>query len=446
MTLTLIIAVVYGVSIGYKSVLAKQKNLTANASQEVIDTQIVNNVVKRTQIADSSDVNNSDIKILSKIDEFNYNDLPNNIEIHVVSGYEPSAEHIDVTVNRPGKNVVLILSSYEKIKWNIIPENNTSIVLIIQGSYYPSSVCSSINIPLIEESVPDAYKKESKSYIELLKFAETKLKKNKINSFYGAYSLPQSINIDKDIKSDDLSLRYFNKASSELKDHFYLYGLKGKVKCSCAGNHLQNNQKFFKPEYNAFSSEEKYTYSDENSSLEIENLKTSKKTYYPLPKDFPSLGGIKSITYLSDQNIVSMLSNSNSKYYIYRFDLQALKWKDYSEMGSFVMWLDLLSYDEFSKTYWGLETTINAYLTELSLEGRLIRKINLKDVLPGYLQTFNLGSESPPIFSVIPNEENIVLIVFKADEWNKKNIPLYIDKIWLLNKKTLKGYLTYTSK
>lgn len=64
-------------------------------------------------------------------------------EIYYAGAYEPKTKGKDVRVSlKEGeKPVILVLSSYEPIQWNIAPENNDRLLLVVVASYkYPSDI------------------------------------------------------------------------------------------------------------------------------------------------------------------------------------------------------------------------------------------------------------------------------------------------------------------
>ena len=68
--------------------------------------------------------------------------VPKNAEIHVVSGYEPKSTLTQVIVDRPGKQVVLILTAYEKVVWNIKATKSTQILAVLTSGYHKQYVQS----------------------------------------------------------------------------------------------------------------------------------------------------------------------------------------------------------------------------------------------------------------------------------------------------------------
>jgi|GEM_PF-979037 len=81
-----------------------------------------------------------------------FENLPDDYEVYVIYSYdftekvediilgEDETNRTDVWVNRPGKNVVLVLSTYEPAIWDIKTTKNTNIIGVTAKGYYPQMV------------------------------------------------------------------------------------------------------------------------------------------------------------------------------------------------------------------------------------------------------------------------------------------------------------------
>jgi hypothetical protein len=54
-------------------------------------------------------------------------------------GYHPDGR-VNIKVSTKNRPVILVLSSYEPIAWNVVPENGVKIKEIILSGYHPSKV------------------------------------------------------------------------------------------------------------------------------------------------------------------------------------------------------------------------------------------------------------------------------------------------------------------
>lgn len=79
-----------------------------------------------------------------------------NEELHVIGTYGRTGP-AEVTVDRPGKDVTLIVSGYETIVWNIIATPGTNIVRIINMCGYSAPCPISGGFPVINEPYQCGY-------------------------------------------------------------------------------------------------------------------------------------------------------------------------------------------------------------------------------------------------------------------------------------------------
>ncbi len=68
--------------------------------------------------------------------------IPADAEFHYVGIYEARGSNhtmdyqpVNIEVDRPGRKVVLVLSTYETVTWNILPKNGTQIAGVIYSGY-----------------------------------------------------------------------------------------------------------------------------------------------------------------------------------------------------------------------------------------------------------------------------------------------------------------------
>ncbi|MEB3886451.1 hypothetical protein [Lyngbya sp. CCY1209] len=82
-------------------------------------------------------------------------------ELHFVGVYEADSRHgmgdrttgtIDVKVGRRDKAIVLVLSSYEPVRWNVILEDGATVEKIILNGYHDQAVTGVEGIPIQEYS------------------------------------------------------------------------------------------------------------------------------------------------------------------------------------------------------------------------------------------------------------------------------------------------------
>ena len=137
-------------------------------------------------------------------------ELAANSEVILISGYEPTNRNepaVKVEVNRPGMDVLLILTSYEKIDWQVSVSPSTKITGVVTWGYKTPTVTASIPTQGFLVNLPYAYEAESINFKKLLSKLSTIFGVNKIDIFRGSYYIPSVVRISSiEIPRTDLTL------------------------------------------------------------------------------------------------------------------------------------------------------------------------------------------------------------------------------------------------
>ncbi|MBU2288553.1 MAG: hypothetical protein KKC85_19270 [Gammaproteobacteria bacterium] len=123
--------------------------------------------------------------------------VPANAEVAVLGVYESkagshglgrtrSAGFVRVTVTPASKPLVLVLTSYEPVRW-IINNSGRKISAILISGYYDSSALGITNVPVLKIGSSYAYKMDSPEYTRL-KSDIARYVSNPVRSFQGTYS------------------------------------------------------------------------------------------------------------------------------------------------------------------------------------------------------------------------------------------------------------------
>lgn len=99
-------------------------------------------------------------------------------------GNQPGQIRVDI---RPSSQPqVLILSSYESVRWQLNPQPGSQIKLILTSSYYPAFVEGAGSIPVAAISTAHAYRRDSEDYGLLMREVQ-RLTLQPIANFQGSY-------------------------------------------------------------------------------------------------------------------------------------------------------------------------------------------------------------------------------------------------------------------
>jgi hypothetical protein len=73
--------------------------------------------------------------------------LADGAEVMMITGYQPSMARQHVNVDRPGKSVVLMLSSYARASWRVSATPGTRLLGILVSSYERSTLDAPMHVP-----------------------------------------------------------------------------------------------------------------------------------------------------------------------------------------------------------------------------------------------------------------------------------------------------------
>lgn len=133
--------------------------------------------------------------------------LAANAEIILVSGYQPSSGTTVVDIDRPGKKVLLVLTSYSKVNWQVNASPSTVVAGIVVSGYEEPALTTSLNTPGFLVTLPSAYEADNLKFKELLGKLNTWFGTTKVDAFQGSYSIPERVRVSSlDAASADLTL------------------------------------------------------------------------------------------------------------------------------------------------------------------------------------------------------------------------------------------------
>ena len=351
-------------------------------------------------------------------------ELANNAEVIFVSGYESkddsaSDNRIKVNIDRPGKNVLLVLSSYESIVWEVQASPDTNITGVVQGSYDPSAVITTSPTKGFVADLSYTYNLENINFVEVLKQLNKWLGIEQIDAFRGHYALPSTIAISElDTPHPSLTLAGYPVVEPANNFEFTLYNnsftpkkwtLKGAVeKC--------DRNKFFKTGI-AVSPNGTETYELTKEGIKVTNKETGKQKEYKVPKKFPELSWATDIAYDTKRDLVAAVSFGGEGHF-YRFDAKNKRWLDVRSVNG----LDItsLSYDSTSDRYiaWLNEyggDTFEGTLLLISGTGKLLSSEYVSDKMPELYRLYDSANGLMPLVKLAAQGNNLALIAYKHD-------------------------------
>lgn len=376
----------------------------------------------------------------------NLSALPRNYELHFISGYEPQNTSSKIVIDRPGKNVVLVLTSYDKIIWELSSTPGTNIVQIISSANRNGTfIKTSKKIPLYLTNLNYSYSPDNVNFLYSLNILNKLLGVTKVDSFYGKYSIDPYIKVSSISENPKYSLNYPTIQKSPANISFNLMSPNGMTTWTASGPTNLSKRTVYPPESWVISNNGNFKFEIGNNALNIKSLANNSVITYPIPANFPEFSWPEGIAYCPEQNMVAITSLGGEGFF-YRFNFTNKKWIDARSQGN--MDYQSLIYDPYTKHFLAFgEHGMSGNIIELSLTGLPIKKYNLYNKLEGYSRLYDSGNGPAPGLSMVPVSNYIVILAFKSQSnYFRSQSASEISYIWVMNRLTGTSVLTYKNK
>ena len=368
-------------------------------------------------------------------------DIANGAEIAVVSGYEVEEQsrtgtRVRVVLDRPGKNVLLVLTSYERIAWYVEASPNTRVRGILVGNRQnESTVNSKVDTKAYFVEFPYVPQADSREFSSVVAKLNQMFGVAKVDSLRSNYGLPPVVTIteiDKPTSALTLAGPGVEKPEGNFEFNLILqdysqakWTLTGPGKAPVSG--YMSGGKF------VMSPDGSTVYSIKDDKLTITRKGTSDVYVAALPSNFPQFSWAMDIAYDSRRDIVSIISLGGEGFF-YRFDAKARKWIDFRSANNVDVYS--MTYDRAADQYvaW---TSENA-LMFISGDGNALQTHRIAEKLPAFSRHYSGGGPgSSSTLRLAANGNNVALINFNGST---------VKNIWQYDAKARTGKLTFQSK
>jgi len=355
-------------------------------------------------------------------------------EVLVVSGYEAPGGRTKIFVDRPGKTVLLVLSSYENTLWLVdhLPSTKISGIVVSTAGGTPSAVIvSSTTKGFLVPDLPHASSVDNIHFTSLVKRLNGLFGINRIDAFRGSYTLPRDISIVKvEPGRPELSLAGMPTQAAINNFSFDLL-TEGMTKLKWSLNGPLNSERgarYAQGKVTVVSSR-KETYRISDRGLDVHDQSTGKNTTEVLPPGFPKLSWPTDLAYGPERDVITM-ATMGGEGFLYRYDAKQKQWLDFRSLNN--VDITSLAFDELGKRY--VAWTTDAELIFFSDRGDAQFRKQLIDLLPSLGTTYNRGNESPPRLTIVPRGNDIGLVYAPGGS---------VEKIWVYDVTKGVARLTY---
>ena len=123
--------------------------------------------------------------------------LTEGAQLVVLSGYTAGqpAGPVRVVLDQRGARVVLVLASYETVAWQLDVRPGTELVAVVVSAYRAVAVAGHGVAPAYRLALPCAPTPDSAAYQDLMLILQTRLGRNRPDSFRGYLRLPEQVAI-----------------------------------------------------------------------------------------------------------------------------------------------------------------------------------------------------------------------------------------------------------
>ncbi|MBV1775093.1 hypothetical protein KSF73_05120 [Burkholderiaceae bacterium DAT-1] len=334
-------------------------------------------------------------------------------EIMVVSGYEPGASGtVKVHIDRPGARVLLVLTAYESVRWQISSTPRTSIAAILTGGYYESSLESASKVPAYRMDLPYSYEKDNANFHELLSKLHAQFGVERVHAFRGQYRLPAQVSIaEVDAPHAALTLAGTPARPAPVKLEFKLRDSSGvPVSWTLSGPVSPNEAHGYSDAPIAFAgSTGQRQYLLKNDSLTRIDHDSGEETRLDLPSDFPRFSWAMDLAHDSKRNLVTVVSLGGEGF-LYRYDATQRKWMDYRSLNNIDLYS--LTYDRSADRY--IAWSDRGDLIFISPTGDVLFSRNVLAQLEGFGRLYDRGNSRTPRLRLV-GAGNAVALLYQAN-------------------------------
>lgn len=358
-------------------------------------------------------------------------ELASGTEVILISGYKSDGETVKVVIDRPGANVLLVLTSYEKITWEVLTSPQTKIAGIVTAGHESSTIVTTAQTVGYLATLPYASETENRKFTELLVRLNQIFRVTKVDAFRGHYSLPYLVIISKlDLPSDELTLTgplpqqpdrnfSFDLVRSDYKKNGW----------TLTGPSQQKGNIYIDKGLFTLSNAGDMVFKPEAEGIRITGISGGEYTDVLLPPTFPRFSYVEGIVLDTKRGIVTVASQGGEGF-LYRFDVKGRKWIDFRPLNNINILS--LSYDSIADRYVGW--TDDGKLIFISGEGEEIMSKKVINLLPGFQRLYDKNSSSVPKIVIAPHGNDIALIYISG---------LVVKNIWSYNVTSQRALLTY---
>ncbi|NML46785.1 hypothetical protein HHL11_23780 [Ramlibacter sp. G-1-2-2] len=334
-------------------------------------------------------------------------ELAQGAEVYLVSGYEPGTPRTAVRIDRPGKRVLLVLTSYDKVFWQVLPTPGTELAGVLVASYSAQGALQAPpGTPAFGVKLPYAYEVDNANFRQLLAGLNTAFGVERIDGVRGAYTLAAENEFRQpDPPRAPLTLAGEQPEAPRRNFGFTLLARDLRpVRWTLTGP-VEGGGPYLGEGKVALSPDGERIWRLRGDGLEALRRGETAARAIPLPPDFPSFSWAMDLA-LDPQLGVLTIVTLGGEGFLYRYDTRNERWLDVRSLNNID--INALAFDPVGHRY--VAWTSEGSLLLISRKGEALGQHKLLPLLRGYGALYDRGNAQPPRLTLAPHGEQLALV------------------------------------
>lgn len=314
---------------------------------------------------------------------------------------------VSVTVDRPGKDVLLVLSTYEPLLWQINATKDSRLrAIIVSCNSGDASVSSQLDVPAYRANLPYAYTTENVNFQSLLA-GLSKLGADRIDAFQGQYKLPPQVLVrNLNTPRAELTLAGVQPTTTTTSLTFSLTSHDFRaVRWSLNGPIDKAEARYPDAGRIALAPKGDLAFHLQKEQLIIRQTGTGKEMVATLPPSFPAMSWPMDLAYDSKRHLVSVVTLGGEGF-LYRYDVRKRQWLDARSLNNID--LSAITYDAAADRYFAWSH--QGELLVISGDGDAVDSIRIATVLPGYQRLYDAANGPAKRLALAANNNHVALL------------------------------------
>jgi hypothetical protein len=364
-------------------------------------------------------------------------DLAAGAEVMVVSGYEPASGRggvVKLHIDRPGKKLLLVLTSYHAAQWQVSASPQTKVAGIIvsaRASDETSTLRTAATNAGYSFRLPYVRDADHLNFQTLMTELNSLFEIDKVDVLRAGSRVPASLTISTLDPPSSALTRFGDQPAAAARDFEFdvLATDLRKVKWSLSGPRTPDARGYTN-EPVAVSPDGKRVYKINSHRLEVRGEGDQVPSAPSLPINFPAFSWPTDVAYDSKRDILSLVSLGGEGF-LYRLDAKRNVWLDFRSLNNID--INSFAYDASKDRY--VAWTTDQDLIFISGDGQPIARHKVPvESIKALGRFYDRGNRQMPRLVLAPRGDDVAFLLIQ---------DFVVKAIWHVDVKNAKVTLTY---